>query len=70
MIRTPRFSQGSRVEVTRGRLPANPEHLGRTGLVLQTDSYRPGRYGVVLDGDDETLEFLEDELLPADAGGS
>lgn len=54
--------QGTRIRVRRGRLPMNPALLGRTGTVVELSDYRPGRYGVVLDGEDEVREFKEDEL--------
>jgi hypothetical protein len=62
MIRTYRFAQGTRVRVRRGRFPMDPELIGRTGLIVATDDYRPQRYGVVLDEEDESREFNEDEL--------
>ena len=68
MIRTHVYPQGTRVRVRRGRYPIDPATLGRTGLVVGTDEYRPERYGVVLDGDSERLEFDEDELEPLAAG--
>lgn len=70
MIRTYVYSQGTRVRVRRGRYPIDPAVVGRTGLVVGTDEYRPERYGVVLDGQSEQLEFHEDELEPlaADRG--
>lgn len=54
--------QGTRIQVRRGRLPMNPALLGRSGTVVELSDYRPGRYGVVLDGEDEVREFREDEL--------
>jgi hypothetical protein len=68
MIKTYRFSQGTRVNVRRGRWPMDPALIGRTGLIVETDDYRPQRYGVVLDEEDEVREFAEDELEPLDAG--
>ena len=64
MIRTYRFAQGLRIRVRRGRFPMDPELLGRTGLIVETDDYRPQRYGVVLDGEERQREFAEDELEP------
>jgi hypothetical protein len=64
MIRTYRFSQGTRVRVRRGRFPMDPALIGRTGLIVETDDYRPQRYGVVLDEEEEVREFAEDELEP------
>ena len=67
MIRTPRLPQGTRVRVRRGRYPLDPRFVGRTGLVVETDDYRPERYGVVLDEETEQREFNEDELEPLPA---
>lgn len=64
MIRTYRFAQGSRVRVKRGRFPIDAGLIGRTGLIVQTDDYRPRRYGVVLDDEDVQREFDEDEMEP------
>ncbi len=41
----------------------DPDLLGRTGMVLEPKDDRPGKYGVVLDGEDRLREFAEDELL-------
>ena len=64
MIRTPIYLQGTRVRVRRGRFPIDPAFLGRTGLIVETDDYRPQRYGVVLDEESAQREFNEDELEP------
>ena len=64
MIRISVYAQGTRVRVRRGRYPIDPRLMGRTGLIVQTDDYRPGRYGVVLDEETEQREFNEDELEP------
>ena len=64
MIRTSVYSQGTRVQVRRGRYPIDPKLVGRTGLIVATDDYRPQRYGVVLDEETERREFNEDELEP------
>ena len=64
MIRTYRFAQGTRIKVRRGQLPMDAELIGRTGLIVATDDYRPQRYGVVLDEEDESRAFNEDELEP------
>lgn len=64
MIRTYRFAQGTRIRVKRGRFPIDAGLVGRTGLIVQTDDYRPRRYGVVLDEEDVQREFDEDELEP------
>jgi hypothetical protein len=54
--------QGTRVEVQRGALPIAAEVIGRPGTVVELSDYRPGRYGVVLDGEEQVREFREDEL--------
>ena len=59
--------QGTRVRLRRGRLPMDPGLTGRTGTVVELSDYRPGRYGVVLDGEEAVREFREDELERADA---
>ena len=53
------------VKIRRGRMPLDPAFVGRTGTVVELSDYRPGRYGVVLDGEEQTREFREDELAPA-----
>ena len=67
MIRISRIAQGTRVRVRRGRYPLDPRLIGRTGLVVETDDYRPERYGVVLDEETDQREFNEDELEPLPA---
>jgi len=62
MMHAPLFPQGTRVRITRGRLPMDPELQGREGLVVELSDYEPGRYGVVLDGEEEVREFAQDEL--------
>lgn len=76
-MKTSRFAQGTRVRVQRGPFPLDPGLLGRTGLVLGTSDYAPGRYGVQLDGEARAREFREEELtpltaepMPADRAGS
>lgn len=61
-MRSPVFPQGTRVRLKQGRFPLPAALLGREGLVVFMDDYRPGRYGVVLDGETERHEFGEDEL--------
>lgn len=41
----------------------DPDLLGRSGMVLETKDDRPGKYGVVLDGEDRLRDFAEDELV-------
>ena len=55
---------GTRVCIKRGGFPIEPSLLGREGLVVFLDDYRPGRYGVVLDGEQGRRDFAEDELEP------
>jgi hypothetical protein len=62
VIRTPLYVQGTRVRVRRGRYPIDPQLIGRTGLIVETDDYRPQRFGVVLDEESDQREFNEDEL--------
>lgn len=47
----------------------DPDLVDRSGLVVRVDDYRPGRYGVVLDGEDEVRDFAEDELELLEAAG-
>jgi hypothetical protein len=68
MIRTHLHPQGTRVRIRRGRYPLDAALIGRTGLVVQTDDYRPQRYGVVLDEETEQREFHEDEFEPLTDG--
>lgn len=56
------YEQGQRVRVRRGSFPMDASVIGRDGLVVDVDPYRPGRYGVVLTGEDAVREFAEDEL--------
>jgi hypothetical protein len=67
MIKTYRFSSGTRVKVKRGRFPMDSALLGRTGLIVTTDDYRPQRFGVVLDEETAVRDFHEDELEPLTA---
>ncbi|HSR41821.1 MAG TPA: hypothetical protein VLL48_06610 [Longimicrobiales bacterium] len=69
MIQAPIFPQGTRVRVGRGRFPMDPALVGRTGLVVQVDDYRPERFGVVLDGEEEIRDFARDELEVVERAG-
>jgi hypothetical protein len=40
----------------------NPQLIGRAGLVVELDDYQPGKYGIVLDGEEQVRELAEDEL--------
>lgn len=64
-LHAPVHPQGSRVTVCRGRFPLDPRLQGRTGTVVELSDYRPGRYGVVLDGEEQVRDFHESELEPA-----
>lgn len=63
-MKTFRYTPGTRVELTRGPFPMDPSMVGRTGLVVETDEYRPARYGVQLDGETEVRDVHEDEIVP------
>jgi len=62
------FPLGTRVRVRRGPFPLDPSVVGREGLVMHLDEYREGRYGVILDGEEQVREFAEEEL-EAPGGG-
>ncbi|NIP60075.1 MAG: hypothetical protein GWM92_11620 [Gemmatimonadetes bacterium] len=57
------------MRVKRGRFPMDPALVGRSGLVVQVDDYRPERFGVVLDGEEEVRDFAEDELEAVERAG-
>jgi hypothetical protein len=38
--------------------------IGKTGVVVELDDYRPGRYGVALEAEAQIRDFSEDELAP------
>jgi hypothetical protein len=65
-LRTFRYPPGTRVELVRGSFPMDPSLVGRSGLVVETDEYRPGRYGVQVDGEAEVRDLLEEELVPVE----
>jgi hypothetical protein len=58
------YPQGARVQVKRGSFPMAGDLVGRTGVVVELDDYRPGRYGVILDAETQVRDFSEDELEP------
>ena len=64
-LRTFLYPMGTRVRVKRGGFPIDPGLIAREGLVVFLDDYRPGRYGVVLDGERDRRDFAEDELESA-----
>ncbi len=62
------YPQGTRVTIRQGNtFPFSVDLIGRSGVVVELDDYRPGRYGVVLDGESQVRDFAEDELEPAQA---
>lgn len=61
-LRAPVHPQGARVRVRRGRFPMSPHLIGRVGMVVELDDYQPGKYGIVLDGEERVRELAEDEL--------
>lgn len=54
--------RGTRVEIKRGRFPADPELVGRTGAVVEHTQYFPHKITVSLDGDPELHTFAPDEV--------
>lgn len=56
---------GSRVEVTRSRIPTDPALVGRKGTVVMNSQYYPTKVEVQLDGDPEIRAFAPEELLVA-----
>jgi hypothetical protein len=58
------YPEGTRVKIKRGSFPMSGDLLGKTGVVVELNDYRPGRYGVVLDGESRVRDFAEDELEP------
>jgi hypothetical protein len=57
---------GTQIQVRRGRNPIDDAVLGRKGLVVHVDDYRPGYYGVTLHGESQIRVFAEDELVAVD----
>jgi hypothetical protein len=53
---------GTRVQIRRGTRPMDPVLVGRTGIVVEADHYRPDRLGVVLDGEGQVRVFAPGEL--------
>ncbi len=58
------FPDGTRVKVKRGSFPMDADLIGKTGVVVELDDYRPGRYGVVLDGETQVRDLHESEVEP------
>ncbi len=53
---------GTRVKVRRADMPLESAVVGRAGMVVDSDPYRPNRYGVILDGETEVRYFAPKEL--------
>lgn len=53
---------GTRVRVKRGRFPADPERVGRTGVVVEHSPYYPHKIDVSLDGDPRVHTFAPSEV--------
>ena len=66
MVRVPRYPQGTRIVICRGRLPLEPEVVGRVGTIIRHDSDVEDRYAVQLDGESDLRLFAEDELCEKD----
>lgn len=64
-LHAPLFPRGTRVRTREGRLPMAHELSGRTGTVVHTSEYRPEHYGVLLDGETDPRDFVQDELETA-----
>jgi hypothetical protein len=54
--------RGTRVEVKRGRFPADPDLVGRAGAVVEHSVYTPHKVDVTLDGEQEIRAFAPGEL--------
>ena len=59
--------EGTRVRVIQGRIPQDPELLGRTGVVASASDYRTQSLGVVLDGESSVRQFAPGELEVTEA---
>lgn len=58
------YGPGMQVRVRRGPFPLDPALVGRAGLIVAVHDYRPKRYGVTLEGEEEIRDFAEEELQP------
>ena len=56
------LQEGARVRIRRGEFPLDSAVIGRTGTVVEANEYQAHRYGVLLDGDNETRFFTRGEL--------
>lgn len=60
------LEQGTRVKIRRAEMPLESDMVGRTGMVVDSDPYRPNRYGVILDGEVQVRYFAPNELAHAE----
>jgi hypothetical protein len=67
-LKTAIYPPGSIVRVRQGSFPMDSALIGRTGLVVGVDDYRPQHYGVRLDGESALRDLLEDELQLVEPG--
>ncbi|MEJ2187062.1 MAG: hypothetical protein P8Z36_14190 [Gemmatimonadota bacterium] len=60
------LQQGTRVKIRRAEMPLESGVVGRTGMVVDSDPYRPNRYGVILNGETQVRYFAPQELEHAE----
>jgi hypothetical protein len=60
------LQEGTRVKIRRADMPLQSGVVGRTGMVVDSDPYRPNRYGVILDGEVQVRYFAPNELEHAE----
>lgn len=60
------LQEGTRVKIRRADMPLESGIIGRTGMVVDSDPYRPHRYGVILDGEAQVRYFAPRELEHAE----
>ena len=58
----PLIPNGTPVQVRRARWPIDARMTGRTGIVVDASEYSPQRYGVRLEGEEQTRYFRPEEL--------
>jgi hypothetical protein len=63
-LKTFLYPPGTRVRIRRGKFPMDASQIGRTGIIVEVNEYRPKHYCVTLDGETELRDFLEDEIEP------
>lgn len=61
------YPPGTRIMVRRAGLPLDPALVGRTGVVVMSDEYRPNAYTVLLDGDKEARVLARNEVAATEA---